>query len=243
MGKRIGATVVLCLTVAGTLLAYSVGGEVIPAAAAKTQTKAQKLAKALKACKKDKSKSKRKACEKKADKLYGKQPKTEHHATETTTGTGTGTGTTAGTGTTTTTGTTTGTGATTGTGTATGTGTGTGAGTTTGGTETPPQELEKAKSVGKMPGPTELANGKTLFTTQCSGCHGPNGEGVADEGPNLHEVARAQSITGVIEQLIQPINELAYAMPNFDQTLTFSEKQSVADYVAVEITKVAEAAH
>ena len=150
MGKRIGATVVLCLTVAGTLLAYSVGGE-CPGGSGETQTKAQKLAKALKACKKDKSKSKRKACEKKADKLYGKQPKTEHHATETTTGTGTGTGTTAGTGTTTTTGTTTGTGATTGTGTATGTGTGTGAGTTTGVRKPRRRNSKRLSRSGKCP--------------------------------------------------------------------------------------------
>jgi len=43
--------------------------------AAKPSTRAQKLAKALKACKKDKSQSKRKTCEKEARKKYGTQSK------------------------------------------------------------------------------------------------------------------------------------------------------------------------
>jgi hypothetical protein len=45
------------------------------AARAKPLTQAQKLAKALKVCSKDKSKSKRSACEKQARKRYGPKPK------------------------------------------------------------------------------------------------------------------------------------------------------------------------
>jgi WD40-like Beta Propeller Repeat len=46
-----------------------------PAAKAKPMTRAQKLAKALKTCRKDKSKSKRSSCEKQARKRYGPKPK------------------------------------------------------------------------------------------------------------------------------------------------------------------------
>jgi hypothetical protein len=46
-----------------------------PAAKAKPLTRAQKLAKALKTCRKDKSKSKRSSCEKQARKRYGPKPK------------------------------------------------------------------------------------------------------------------------------------------------------------------------
>jgi hypothetical protein len=46
--------------------------------AAKPPTRAQKLAKALNACKKDKNKKKRAACVKRANKLYGTAKKKAH---------------------------------------------------------------------------------------------------------------------------------------------------------------------
>jgi hypothetical protein len=51
-----------------------------PAVAAKPVTRAQKLGKALKACKKDKTKSKRTKCEKEARKQYGTTPKAKKSA-------------------------------------------------------------------------------------------------------------------------------------------------------------------
>ena len=56
--------------------------------------------------------------------------------------------------------------------------------------------------------------------------------------PNLSEMARAQTITGVIEQLIEPVG----AMPSFHTKLYFEQKEQVADFVAVEVTHVAEIA-
>jgi hypothetical protein len=53
-----------------------------PASAVKLLTRAQKLAKALKACKKDKSKSKRTKCEKEARKKYGTKSKAKKSASK-----------------------------------------------------------------------------------------------------------------------------------------------------------------
>jgi mono/diheme cytochrome c family protein len=106
-------------------------------------------------------------------------------------------------------------------------------------TESPEQEMARAKTVESTP-PTaaNVAAGKTLFANEnCANCHGPAGNGTA-AGPNLHVMPRAQSVTGVMEQLIQPEG----SMPSFDKTLSFSEKEQVADYVAVEITKKVTAA-
>jgi mono/diheme cytochrome c family protein len=170
-------------------------------------TRAAKLKNALKACKKQKSKSKRKRCETAAHKKYG----ATHKATTTTpgtngtgtngmgtpgagtgngtpgaatTGTGTGAGTTAaaggttGTGTTTTTGTGTGT-----TGATTGTATGT-TGTTTGETEAEKKEKErkaaeltKARQASNHPSEEIVMKGKPLFANACASCHGPGGHG------------------------------------------------------------------
>jgi hypothetical protein len=55
---------------------------VTPKASAKPLTRAQELAKALKACRKDKSKAKRSSCEKQARKRYGPKPKAKSHKTK-----------------------------------------------------------------------------------------------------------------------------------------------------------------
>jgi hypothetical protein len=158
----------------------------------KSLTRAQKLAKALKACKKETPKSKRKSCEKKARKHNKSKPKPKHETTET--------------------------------------------GKTP--SETPQQELARAKTVSTSPPAASVTAGKSLFASNCEGCHGPTGEGT-NTGPNLHSMPRAQSIAGVIEQLIAPEG----AMPPFDSALTFAEKEEAADYVAVDITHVATESH
>jgi mono/diheme cytochrome c family protein len=220
----------------GTALAIALGGasmDVVAsapassahAAAAKTQKKkesrGQKLAKALKACKKQKSKAKRKACEKAAHKKYNpvKKPKHEKEPEEEkTTGTGTGTGTTTGTGATTTTGT----GAT--------TTTGTGATTTTGTTGT------------TKPTTAEVAQGKTLFETTCKSCHGMDGKGVTGIAPAYGpELPRSESIMGVVEQLTNPINEKPVKMPNYNSMYSTAEKEALGAYIAVEFTHKATA--
>lgn len=97
--------------------------------------------------------------------------------------------------------------------------------------ETPEQELAPAKTVSTSPPASSVTAGKSLFTGNCEGCHGPTGEG-NNTAPNLHSMPRAQSVAGIIEQLVQPEG----AMPSFDSSLTFAEKEEAADYVAVDIT-------
>ncbi len=224
---RKSVTIVSGFMIAAAVLAYGSTGAVSrtmtasyrATVAKKKETKAEKLAKALKACKKDKTKSKRKACEKQANKLYGKAPKNGGTGG----GTGTGTGTT-GMGTN-------------GTGTATGTGTGTtGTGTTGKGKETPQQEKERTPT--SMPNAALIAGGKGLFAENCASCHGANGEGTA-HGPELNAVPRAHSMQGVILQLIEPEGE----MPNFDTTYSYQQKEELAAFVTVDITRSVEEAH
>jgi mono/diheme cytochrome c family protein len=210
----------------------------------KKETKAQKLAKALKACKKNKSKAKRKACETAAKKKYKTHtpPPHEEHTTTTTGTTGT---TTATTGTTTATTTTTGTGTTTtGTGTTT-TGTGTtttGTGTTTTGTGgNVAEELAKAKTATETPTSGMVLQGKTAYLADtCQGCHGMNGEGGDGDGDiPFASLTRAQTVTGVIEQLIEPVG----GMPNFDKEIPYEQKELLGDYVCVVFSKKCEEAH
>jgi mono/diheme cytochrome c family protein len=230
-----GVAVALALVEYGSAAAVTKVAQtrVVAAAAKKQETKAQKLAKALKACKKDKSKSKRKACEKAAKNKYKTQPNK--------TGTGTtGTGTTgaATTGAATTGAATTG-AATTGaatTGAAT-TGAAT-TGTTTGG-ETPAQELARAARVNLMPTAGAIEQGRTLFAQDCSGCHGAKGEGQSGDDFVAYAVLpRAQTLHGVIEQLIEPDG----GMPTFD-SLPFEVKEQLGAFVCVVLTGKCEEAH
>ena len=43
---------------------------------------------------------------------------------------------------------------------------------------------------------------------------------------------RAQSVTGVIEQLVEPLG----GMPSFDEQLTFEQKEQLGDYVCVKLS-------
>jgi hypothetical protein len=88
----IGAIVAI-LGMAGALVTYPAGAQL------GSRHDAQKLAKALKTCKKDKSSSKRKKCEETAKAKYESKTKTGGHIGATGTGTGAGTPTSAGTGT------------------------------------------------------------------------------------------------------------------------------------------------
>jgi mono/diheme cytochrome c family protein len=227
----------LIATVAAGVVAFAValGGATIdvvasaPASsghAAKKETRAEKLAKALKACKKETPKSKRKKrvavtgrmpqtqrqCEALAKKKY--QKKTVHPEEPTTTGTGTGT----------TTGTTTGTGTGTTTGTTTGTATGTTTGTTTGGTQKPTR--------------AEVEKGKPLFNETCTTCHGMMGQGTALAPPYGPELPRSESQKGVVEQLTNPLNTKGcMCMPNYNSKYSTTEKEAIGAYVAVELTR------
>ncbi len=225
----VGVAVALALTEYGSAGALAPATRVVSAAAKKKETKAQKLAKALRACKKDRPKSKRKACEKKAGKLYGaKKPSGGKPRSKTGTGTtGTGTGTTA----------TTGTGATEGATTGTGTGIVPTTGATTAGNMA--EELEKARHVSQMPTAGAIEQGRALFAQDCSGCHGPKGEGQSgDDFVAYANLPRAQSVTGVIEQLIEPDG----GMPTFG-ALPFEQKEEIGDYLCVVLTAKCGEAH
>ena len=98
------------------------------------------------------------------------------------------------------------------------------AGTTTGFTPIPAQELEKAKTVSEKPGASEIAAGKALFASQsCEGCHGETGNGESGDGfASFLTLPRAQSVTGVIEQLVEPIG----GMPEYDRQLTLKKRNA-----------------
>jgi mono/diheme cytochrome c family protein len=210
------SALIVGLTLAPAALAYGAGTgtarprphEPVAAHAAKLSeklTKTQKLRKALAACKKADSKAKRERCETQAKRLYGDK-RTKHAAKPGETTAGTR-----------------GAGATGGEMTA-------GAGAA-GGNEG--EELQKAATVG-APTAAGVEAGKKLFAEQCAGCHGTTGTG-GDGGPNLNEMPRAHSVTGVIEQLITPVGP----MPSFEKGLSFQEKEELANFVTVEITHAA----
>lgn len=104
--------------------------------------------------------------------------------------------------------------------------------------ETPAEELVRARSARTPPVPTPGAVefGQQLFATDCASCHGPHGEGT-ESGPNLPTAPQAQTNIGVMEELISPAPS---GMPNFDETLGFLEKEAIADFVTVEITRTEE---
>ena len=106
------------------------------------------------------------------------------------------------------------------------------------GPETENEELEKARGGHPAPTAAQVAAGKTLFDDTCEACHGPSGD-ATEFAPSLHEEPRAQSIQGVMEQLISPIGA---GMPNFRSFFSIREKELIADFVAVEITHVVEEA-
>jgi mono/diheme cytochrome c family protein len=245
----VGIMLVVRVVVALALVEYCSAPAATPAAqtravAPAAKKRAQKLARALRACKQDKSKSKRRACEEKARKLYGARkhsgrnvPSGANAPSRTGTGsTGAGAKTTATTGT----GTTEGAGgATEGAGASTGTGMGTGTttGATTRGNVT--EELEKARHAPQMPTPGAIEHGRALFAQDCAGCHGTKGEGQSgDDFVAYANLPRAQSVTGVIEQLIEPDG----GMPTFD-ALPFEQKEEIGDYVCVVLTAKCEEAH
>lgn len=104
--------------------------------------------------------------------------------------------------------------------------------------ETPTEELVRARNDRTPPVPTPggIAFGQELFATDCASCHGPHGEGTGT-GPNLITAPQAQTNIGVMEELISPPPG---GMPNFEETLGFLEKEAVADFVTVEITRTEE---
>ena len=221
--RAVTVFVVMGMAVVLALLEYGSVGAVYgaarsPAIAAKTETKAQKLKK----CKKQKSKSKRKACEKKVR---------AGRSQVTTMTTGTGTAITTGTGTAMTTGTvatTTGTGIT-GMTTTGGPGTTTGAttGTTTGTKEQKElkelKELEMSQSAKQnLLDASNIAAGASVFEISCAVCHGKNGGGESGDNYVAYtSLPRAQTVAGVIDQLIEP----DLGMPNVGEEMKFAKRK------------------
>lgn len=103
--------------------------------------------------------------------------------------------------------------------------------------ETPAEELERALHP-IPPAPTAglVLTGAELFAAECESCHGPHGEGTGGV-PSLLNEPQPLTSSRIIEELISPIPG---DMPNFDKSLTFIEKQSIADFVTVEITRTEE---
>jgi cytochrome c oxidase cbb3-type subunit 3 len=77
--------------------------------------------------------------------------------------------------------------------------------------------------------PTELAAGKTVFTTTCVACHGPDGGGVI--GPNLTDAYWLHG--GTPEAIWHTVNGgvLAKGMPAWGQSLAPDKINAVVAYV------------
>lgn len=77
--------------------------------------------------------------------------------------------------------------------------------------------------------PTALAAGKTVFTTYCAACHGPDGGGVI--GPNLTDDAWIHG--GTPEAVYHTVHDgvLAKGMPAWGQSLKPDEVTAVVAYV------------
>ena len=75
------------------------------------------------------------------------------------------------------------------------------------------KERERADYASERPSSTLVAAGNSLFAEQCAACHGSKGEGTSFAAPlTASSSTRAQSVAGVMEQLINPVGG---GMPNF----------------------------
>ena len=192
----IGLIVAILGVAAIPAVSYSAAGW-----AANKETKAEKLSKALKACKRDKLKSKRSACEARAKQLYGShapiskkrgaskkslltsegeqvRAPAERSAGEPTGPRGVGSAPCMG---------------------PHGRPCGEEPGTPTGAEA---EELERARRASNMATSTLAAAGQKIFAATCAACHGIKDEGTP-AGPALTQpsLTRAQSVGGVMEQL------------------------------------------
>lgn len=218
--RRLIMPILAGLVIGAGLLAYANTAAVTAAASN------QKLKTALKACQREKTESARKLCKKKAIARFKPTPGNSAHGTTTTTGSTTPVATTTGT-------------------TATTPGATTGAVIITGGAEVPEtgagggpaaeEQDAKAAMASETPAVAQVAAGKALFQkSQCPSCHGPTGEGGIDLKESQY--VRAQSVKGVIEQLILPLGH----MPNFFSSFTFEQKEQLGDYICGEVSKKCE---
>lgn len=74
------------------------------------------------------------------------------------------------------------------------------------------------------------AAGKTVFASNCAGCHGETGEGGAG-GPDLREMPLAQTEAGAVQQ----VTNGGGGMPPFGGQLSEEEISDVAAYVVHEV--------
>lgn len=191
----------------------------------------QELGRALKACARRQSKSERRSCEKSAQRHSRSRPKSEASRRGLSVGSERSSSSEPGPpgeveppGSTTTTATTT-----------------TGA-PTTGPKLTASEELAMAATVSETPSPAAVKAGESLFEPTCAGCHGPTGEGNEGDGyVPFRALPRAQSVKGVIEDLVKP--EGSFVGPNFDSSFSFAEKEALGDFICVELTKKCQAAN
>ena len=98
--------------------------------------------------------------------------------------------------------------------------------------EEKPEEKKEATKEAST-GAAAVTAGKSIFASNCSVCHGLAGTG-GNGGPDLNNEPRAKSVSGVIEQLTNPLG----AMPSFKEQLSAKEKEEVAAYVTTEVTHV-----
>jgi alcohol dehydrogenase (cytochrome c) len=73
-------------------------------------------------------------------------------------------------------------------------------------------------------GPADLVNGRAVFQSVCSACHGVNGEGGHGGGPPLSAITNPAEVTRVL-------NEGRNLMPAFGQTLSTQDIRDVVAHV------------
>jgi cytochrome c oxidase cbb3-type subunit III len=77
--------------------------------------------------------------------------------------------------------------------------------------------------------PTDLANGKQLYISSCSRCHGVDGSG-SDEGPNLHDALAKTGERAVADTILK--GKPGTGMPAFSTIMSASDASHVAAYMA-----------
>ncbi|MBV8638507.1 MAG: PQQ-binding-like beta-propeller repeat protein [Candidatus Eremiobacteraeota bacterium] len=80
-------------------------------------------------------------------------------------------------------------------------------------------------------GPPNAANGASVFSANCSACHGATGHG-GNGGPNLTVIPSAKNMQRVVQQ----VTNGGPGMPAFSGTLTAQQIQDVSAYVIKNIT-------
>lgn len=80
-----------------------------------------------------------------------------------------------------------------------------------------------------------LLRGQSIFTANCSRCHGTNGQGLS--GPSLHDDSTITRFP-IAEDRVTWVKNGSGAMPGFDDTLSDEEIDTVLTFVVDVLGKI-----